>query len=89
MLLGLLGLSLVRAMARGGGGVLSVVVSGHDAVDLLQSVGQATLCGELVLLQCQDELITVLEGIVIQLSKGCQTVELSGVHLQQKELLAL
>lgn len=50
MLLLLLGLSLVRAGARGGGGVLSVVVSGHNVVDLLQSISQAALRGELILL---------------------------------------
>lgn len=50
LLLLLLGLSLVRAGARGGGGVLSVVVSGHNVVDLLQSISQAALRGELILL---------------------------------------
>lgn len=89
MLLGLLGLGLVRAGARGGGGVLSVVVGGHDIVDLLQSIGKTIFRGELVLLQCQDELVTVFEGIVVQLCKGCKTVELCGVHLKQKFSLLL
>ena len=58
-------------------------------MDLLQSVSEAALCGEFILLQRQDELIAVLEGIVIELSKGGQTVELSGVHLKHKILLAI
>ena len=51
--------------------------------DLLQLVCQSLLAGELVLLQCLDELVVVFEGVVVELVQRGKGVELVGVHLIQ------
>ena len=44
-----------------GAGLLRVPL--HDVVDLLQLVGQPLLAAELVLLQCDDQLLVVLHCV--------------------------
>ena len=44
-----------------GAGLLRVPL--HDVVDLLQLVGQPLLAAELVLLQCENELLVVLHRV--------------------------
>ena len=43
--------------------ICSLGVSLHDVVDLLQLVGQPLLAAELVLLQCENELLVVLHRV--------------------------
>ena len=66
-----------------GGCVVAQVTLGitlHDIVDLLEFVGKPLLAAELVLVQGEDQLFVVLDGVRVQLVEGAVQVKLVGVQ---------
>lgn len=60
--------------------VTSLGITLHDIVDLLEFVGKPLLAAELVLVQGEDQLFVVLDGVRVQLVEGAVQVKLVGVQ---------
>ena len=60
--------------------VVLLQITLHDVVHLLELVGQPLLAAELVLIEVEDELLVVLDGVLVELVQRAVQVELVGVQ---------